>query len=431
MNDAALVRGLPIQLCMTLPSDLMQSLEMDAVTNYRASGDYAGLANFDIGGSSLLAWALGLRPSKDNFWTARPPSQVESGLPWPVSSNPGSNCELNAVIATLSTGPFGIADAAGTTNRTIVHAGTRQDGLILQPDRPATFIEAMFDGASAPGGHVWATHTRAKLYLSAGPPSGGGSDTGGGGNGRPATASSTTAPMSSMTTTQHLVLSIDVVTPYRLTSTDLYPAMSAASGWVAHRWGSLCAAGALAVASGCVAAVASEATMPVLHTGPPSKAAVKNDTHTFALHQLAPIFPNGWVLLGDLTRYAAASARRIPAVGLTGAPAHAAPAPQSEVPGAAVGGLGGATAARQSGMNRGPGGVGSGGVGGGLVVQVVGVPGEALGITALRPHAGPTAAAQPREWAVVTKQVSFAAGCPRGPLPGQPEPACAMQLAFA
>ena len=37
----------------------MQSLVMRAFTNYRASGDYAGTGNFDIGGSSLLGWALG------------------------------------------------------------------------------------------------------------------------------------------------------------------------------------------------------------------------------------------------------------------------------------------------------------------------------------------------------------------------------------
>eukprot|EP01050_Picozoa_sp_SAG11_P023927 SAG11_NODE_4952_length_1711_cov_3.070720_3_plen_89_part_01 len=62
-----------------------------------------------------------------------------------MGANPGSNCELNAMIATLSTGPFGVADQAGTTNSTIVQRGTRSDGLILQPDRPASFIEAMFD----------------------------------------------------------------------------------------------------------------------------------------------------------------------------------------------------------------------------------------------------------------------------------------------
>lgn len=81
VDAAAAVRGIPIQLCMTLPSDLMQTLELVVVTNYRASTDYAAAHNFDIGGSSLLGWALGLRPSKDNFWTHRPASAVATGRP--------------------------------------------------------------------------------------------------------------------------------------------------------------------------------------------------------------------------------------------------------------------------------------------------------------------------------------------------------------
>jgi hypothetical protein len=109
MNEAALKHDVPIQLCMSLPSDLMESLNMAAVTNYRASGDYAGQNNFDIGGSALLAFAVGLRPSKDNFWTHRPESQVQTGKPWNVGANPGKNCELNAIIATMSCGPVGIA----------------------------------------------------------------------------------------------------------------------------------------------------------------------------------------------------------------------------------------------------------------------------------------------------------------------------------
>ena len=44
-------------------------MQFDAVTNGRASGDYAGGQNWDVGGSSLLFWAAGMRPSKDNFWS--------------------------------------------------------------------------------------------------------------------------------------------------------------------------------------------------------------------------------------------------------------------------------------------------------------------------------------------------------------------------
>ena len=74
MNAAALERGLPVQMCMALPSDLMASVALDSVTNYRASTDYAFSrtpSNLDIGGSALLAFALGLRPSKDNVRVCR------------------------------------------------------------------------------------------------------------------------------------------------------------------------------------------------------------------------------------------------------------------------------------------------------------------------------------------------------------------------
>eukprot|EP00439_Symbiodinium_sp_Y106_P008775 s3369_g1.t1 len=65
MDSAAAERSLPVQMCMALPSDLLTSLEFRSTTNYRASEDYASKGNFDIGGSSLLAFALDLRPSKD------------------------------------------------------------------------------------------------------------------------------------------------------------------------------------------------------------------------------------------------------------------------------------------------------------------------------------------------------------------------------
>ena len=80
--------------------------------------------------------------------------------------------------------------------------------------------------------------------------------------------------------------------------------------------GTPCADGARAVASGCITAVASESTMPLLHTGPVSRVVVKNDTHTFGLWALAPVV-NGWVFLGDLARYVPASAKRFPALGPT------------------------------------------------------------------------------------------------------------------
>ena len=70
MGNAAEGLNLTIQMCMPLPSALLHSTTMHAVTNVRASGDYrAGQSNWRIGTSSLLLDALGVQPSKDDLWT--------------------------------------------------------------------------------------------------------------------------------------------------------------------------------------------------------------------------------------------------------------------------------------------------------------------------------------------------------------------------
>lgn len=120
------------------------------MTNYRASTDY-GIddsalpifphdSNLNMGASSLLGFALGVRPSKDIFWTNRPENcrgdphtDPHACGRWGAHTNPGSNAELNALVATLSTGPVGIADKAGDTNSTLVRRCIRSDGRILQP----------------------------------------------------------------------------------------------------------------------------------------------------------------------------------------------------------------------------------------------------------------------------------------------------------
>merc|ERR1711874_379009 len=96
------------------PSDLLNSVAFDYVTNGRASGDYAGSGNLNVGGSSLLFWAVGMRPSKDNFWSG----DGQARQPGFRQRNPGTNGELNAILATMSTGPVGPSDGAGQHNAT-------------------------------------------------------------------------------------------------------------------------------------------------------------------------------------------------------------------------------------------------------------------------------------------------------------------------
>jgi hypothetical protein len=64
----------------------------------------------------------------------------------------------------LSTGPFGIADKAGRTNLTIVNRAVRKDGLVIQPDRPASYIDAMFDDTTTIGRSIWSGTLRKRLF---------------------------------------------------------------------------------------------------------------------------------------------------------------------------------------------------------------------------------------------------------------------------
>jgi len=138
MSDAATELGITIQYCMPLPRHMLESTKFQAVTNARASGDYhPGASNFDIGTSSLFYWAIGVAPSKDDWWT----SEVQPGSPY--SDKPTEpNWQLQALVIGLSTGPNGPSDGIGFTNASLVLSTVRGDGLTLQPDRPATLTDA-------------------------------------------------------------------------------------------------------------------------------------------------------------------------------------------------------------------------------------------------------------------------------------------------
>ena len=82
MGTAAAKAEATVQYCMTYPRMLLQSVELPAVSQFRASDDYGPGQSascrfpycvYDLGTSSILAWALGLAPSKDNFWTTPQP----------------------------------------------------------------------------------------------------------------------------------------------------------------------------------------------------------------------------------------------------------------------------------------------------------------------------------------------------------------------
>ena len=78
MGNAAAAHGIRIQYCMPYPRHLLQSVEIAAVDQIRASGDEVPGRNDahqwqPMGTTALLAHALGLAPSKDNYWSMSTP----------------------------------------------------------------------------------------------------------------------------------------------------------------------------------------------------------------------------------------------------------------------------------------------------------------------------------------------------------------------
>lgn len=74
MGDAALQNNMTVQYCMAHSRHVLQSVEIDAVTQMRVSDDYAwnwefGSEQWRLGVSSMFSAALGLAPFKDVYWT--------------------------------------------------------------------------------------------------------------------------------------------------------------------------------------------------------------------------------------------------------------------------------------------------------------------------------------------------------------------------
>ncbi|PVD33232.1 hypothetical protein C0Q70_04483 [Pomacea canaliculata] len=157
MGEAARAVDLTIQYCMSYPRHALQTLEIPVVTQARVSEDYrAGGDQWIIGVSSIFAHALGIAPFKDTFWTG----EIQPGNTYNLSETHG---ELQAAVATLSTGPVGPGDKINHTLVSVLMQCCRADGKILQPDKPATAIdkqiwEAAWSG-SGPMGQVWTTYS--------------------------------------------------------------------------------------------------------------------------------------------------------------------------------------------------------------------------------------------------------------------------------
>ena len=311
MNQAALALQppLPIQWCMMQPSDLLSSLQFDSVTNGRASYDYAEGDNWNVGGSSLLFWAVGVRPSKDNFWS----SDGQKRQPGFTQSNPGTNGELNAILAVMTRGPVGPSDGAGQHNVTRLLRTCAADGTILQPERPMTPIDATFRQVLSSSerqlrsGAVWSTFSQSHSQSS----------------------TETTAPA------QYHILGVDVnatAGAVPVLATDMYPTPPSGAQFAVRDWHrqAQCKAGADAVESGCVRLVRHTHSETQSHTqrhretqdGAPLVELGHGiswpfGTHTMQLHTATVLQPGKLTLLGELDKFVPLSSKRFSAVNAT------------------------------------------------------------------------------------------------------------------
>jgi hypothetical protein len=137
---------------------MMQSIELQAVTQARASDDYhPGNNQWKIGLSSMFAHAIGVKPTKDNFWSTR----AERGR---YGNDTETRNRMQSLVSTLSTGPVAPSDDIGGSDVDLIMRSCRKDGKLLQPDRPAVLSQrtilaraGLTDSSDDGEGEVWVT----------------------------------------------------------------------------------------------------------------------------------------------------------------------------------------------------------------------------------------------------------------------------------
>eukprot|EP01047_Picozoa_sp_COSAG01_P000941 COSAG01_NODE_19_length_39011_cov_38.134968_15_plen_386_part_00 len=301
LGRAGLRHNIPVQLCTQTPRFNFESVHHAAYTNARASDDYVTASQpfphgnlFPVGYTSMFQSALGLSPSKDTLW-----SSAAQGRGHECGSQPllGDNCAsgngrccwhsnvaLHMIVALMSRGPVGISDRIGATDVSLVlRSCSATTGRLLQPSKPLTPIDATWAaGAGKPSGEIWVAHTQVGSALLA-----------------------------------HYVLAMGVNFSFGLHTTDLYPRPPMATpgrGFVTYGWNvssseSRCVDGERAVASGCVVAWSGGADETIeMQTG--GRLAGTDGIYPFVLLTIIPVLENGWVLLGELGKFAAVSEYR-------------------------------------------------------------------------------------------------------------------------
>ena len=331
LNAAAEARNISVQLCGANGADLLASLGKNSLTQARSSIDYAlsfdipdrtlnGLHNWAAADSAWLFWAVGIAPSKDNFWT-------EPGIPpgyQQDSDRVGKDAELNAIAALCSTGAVGIGDwNRGRSNATLLHRLAASNGLLLKPDRPLVPLNSMLHGLLninstttaaqwLAGGRLWGTHASCATQDPTLAPELATKPTRRLSGHAYVTAAETMAVPAALASlaqvfVQWSVVAVDLPAPTTITaSTDLYPPPRTTHLLMRLANWKPCRDGADAVESKCVAIVKASDAMTLSTRAPDAlgcSAGTCNHSSTLLHLWEANTVEPAVALLGDLTRF--------------------------------------------------------------------------------------------------------------------------------
>lgn len=166
MGQAAEAHGVSIQYCMSFPRHVFVSLELNAVTQVRASNDYQPQSvlldyfQWRIGESSLWLESIGVQPSKDSYWSM-PTSQYTPHYD-PLFNTTERRNRLESLVSSLANGPVQISDRVNDSDVSLIMRCCNAAGKILRPDVTAgpvdtQYLQAAFGHGGANGAAIHAT----------------------------------------------------------------------------------------------------------------------------------------------------------------------------------------------------------------------------------------------------------------------------------
>eukprot|EP00039_Didymoeca_costata_P026389 m.15829 g.15829 ORF g.15829 m.15829 type:complete len:770 (+) comp5505_c0_seq1:20-2329(+) len=163
MGSACERNDVTIQYCMSHCRHILQSVEIPAVTNARASGDYhPGQDQWKpLGTTGIFAHAIGIAPTKDNYWSKAGVQNGTSYHDYNTIQEPYNR--LQAAVSTLSKGPVAPSDKIGASDTALIMKSCAKDGRLLQGDKAARTIQLIHNRRvqnSDSESEIWETKTK-------------------------------------------------------------------------------------------------------------------------------------------------------------------------------------------------------------------------------------------------------------------------------